>query len=314
MAPKTRKRTTGKGKRSTKSNKKKKFRESKCSPLVKRNPDKKPFSCYTDEQLFEMKELWNSRHPDAKITEKDSKEIWKRLRDNMSNVCNRESCWLKQKFAKNEVGKQFLQHSFAPKSPDVWKKNPTEWLTSVDIANVMNQYEKAYPSFEFIGPSPIDFDTHMTKDGGEGGGKKECVWQELCQFDLFDYIRKGKKKIGVVFNLDPHYLDGSHWVALFVDVSKKIIFFFDSNGEPAPDEVMRLVKKIKRQGKKQNIKFKFDSNEGVEHQLENTECGIYCLYFIIQLVKGDKTSDFFKKTIIRDNVMQKLRKIYFNVY
>ena len=135
-----------------------------------------------------MKDLWNSRHPDAEIKETKSKEIWKRLRDNMSNVCNRESCWLKQKFAKNEVGKKFLQHSFAPKSPDVWKKNPTEWLTSVDISNVMQQYEKAYPSFEFIGPSPIDFDTHMT-----GSGQKECVWQELCEFDLFDYMRKGKK-------------------------------------------------------------------------------------------------------------------------
>ena len=311
MASKTRRQNINKGKNRKTKKQKKQFQESKCSPLVKRNPEKKPFSCYTDEQLFEMKELWNSRHPDAKIDETDSKEIWKRLRDNMSNVCNRESCWLKQNFAKNEIGKNFLEHSFAPKSPDVWKKNPTEWLTSVDIANVMNQYEKAYPFFEFIGPSPIDFDTHMTK---EIGGKKECVWQELCQFDLFDYMRKGKKKVGVIFNLDPHYLDGSHWVALFIDVTKKIIFFFDSNGEPVPDEVMRLVKKIKRQGKKHNISFKFDSNEGVEHQLKNTECGIYCLYFIIQLTKNNKTTDFFKKNIIRDDVMQKLRHIYFNVY
>ena len=312
MAPKTKKRNTDKSKRSTTSRHKKKFRESKCSPLVKRNPDKKPFSCYTDQQLSEMRDLWNSRHPDAKITETDSKEIWKRLRDNMSNVCNRETCWLKQKFVKSEVGKKFLQHSFAPKSPDVWKKNPTEWLTSVDISNVMKQYEKAYPSFEFIGPSPIDFDTHITNTRSQDGRKKECVWQELCEFELFDYVRKGKKKIGIIFNLDPHYLDGSHWVALFVDVAKKSIFYFDSNGESAPDEVMRLVKKIKTQGKKQNIRFKFDSNQGIEHQLKNTECGIYCLYFIIQLTKGTKKAEYFKTNIIRDDVMQKLRKIYFD--
>ena len=31
----------------------------------------------------------------------------------------------------------------------------------MDILDVMKQYEKAYKCFEFMGPTPIDFDTKM---------------------------------------------------------------------------------------------------------------------------------------------------------
>ena len=36
------------------------------------------------------------------------------------------------------------KYTFAPKAPDEWKENPTEWLTSIDILEVMKQYEKKY--------------------------------------------------------------------------------------------------------------------------------------------------------------------------
>ena len=51
-----------------------------------------------------------------------------------------------------------------------------------------------------------------------------------CKFDLKDYLKEGKNKIGIVFNMDPHYKSGSHWISLFINVKKKVIFFFDSVG------------------------------------------------------------------------------------
>lgn len=302
---------------------KKKFTKAQCSPLVNKQEKNLKYSCYTTEQLYNMRDLWNARHPDAKITDTDSKKIWEKLRENMSDSCNRESCWLSQKFMKNNVGRYLLQYSFAPKSPKIWNKRPNEWLTSVDLSNVMKQYEKAFPTFDFIGPSPIDFDTHIMPDSYNSPldkkentpgnrKKKECVWEELCEFKLMDYLQKGKTNIGVIFNLDPHYLEGSHWVALFINIKKAEIFYFDSNGDPTPKEVKRLIKKIMKQGQKHGIHFRSDSNHGVDHQLENTECGIYCLYFIIELLTGKKTGEYFKKHIIRDDSMEKLRNVYFN--
>ena len=72
---------------------------------------------------------------------------------------------------------------FSPKSPESWKRNINEWLSSVDILKFMKQYEKAYHCFEFLGPSPIDFDTHVAY------GK--CVWEDLCNFKLSDTISRG---------------------------------------------------------------------------------------------------------------------------
>ena len=56
------------------------------------------------------------------------------------------------------------------------EKNPYAWLNSDDIIKVMNQYEKKYKNFKFIGPSPIDF-----QDKKFYGN---CVWEELCNFSI----------------------------------------------------------------------------------------------------------------------------------
>jgi hypothetical protein len=191
-------------------------------------------------------------------------------------------------------------------SPSEWKTNPNEWLSSVDIDKVMNQYKKAYKCFEFIGPSPIDFDT-KTSHG-------ECVWNELCNFSLANQIKKGKNKIGIIFNTDPHNKSGSHWISLFINIKKKIICFFDSVGTKPSKEIMKLVNRIIDQGHKLNpkINFKFENNNGIEHQNKNTECGIYSLFFIIHMLQDKTSENFYKTHIINDGQIQNYRKIYFN--
>ena len=77
----------------------------------------------------------------------------------------------------------------------------------------MKQYEKTYKCFDFIGPSPIDYDKHVSYG--------ECVWEELCEFSLNKQIKEGKTKIGIIFNLDPHHKPGSHWVAMFINTKKR---------------------------------------------------------------------------------------------
>ena len=144
-----------------------------CSP--KKRDEINEYTCYTDKALFKLRDLWNARHPDVKITTNNAKEIHAQLSKLLSNVCNKESCWLKQKSEFGELPKE-TSDVFAPDSPPEWKSNPNEWLSSVDITNVMKQYEKAYKCFEFIGPSPVDFDTRKMYG--------ECVWNELCKFNI----------------------------------------------------------------------------------------------------------------------------------
>jgi len=279
--------------------------------LVKLNCSPKPkneindFSCYTNKSLFKLRDLWNARHPDAKIKSSSPKEIHNKITSYLSSVCNKESCWLKQKGVFGKVDNETAE-SFAPETPKEWKHNPNEWLSSVDIMSVMKQYEKAYKCFDFIGPSPIDFDTKELYG--------ECVWDELCNFSIKEQMKKGKTKIGIVFNTDPHDGPGEHWISLFINIKKKKIFFFDSAGDGPPKEVMVLVNRIIDEGKNINPKmnFGFDSNEGIEHQYGNTECGIYSIFFIVHLLEDKFTEHYLKTHILKDKYMEKFRHIYFN--
>ena len=274
-----------------------------CSPKPKGEIN--DFSCYTNKSLYKLRDLWNARHPDVKITSNSPKEIHRFITEKLSGICNKESCWLNQKAEFGPLQSD-MADSFAPESPAEWKKNPNEWLSSIDIMNVMKQYEKAYRCFDFIGPTPIDFDTRKLYG--------ECVWDELCNFSLADQIKNGKTKIGIIFNTDPHNRPGQHWISMFINIKKKEIFFFDSTGDKPMPQIMALVDNIKDQGLKlkKKIIFKFDSNEGIEHQYGNTECGIYSLYFIVHMIE-DKTTDHYLKThILKDKYMNKFRHVYFN--
>jgi len=291
-------------KRHSKHNKttlKKPFVKLNCSPENK----SKDYSCYSDTDLYKLRDMWNSRHPDQQIKSNNTKKIWSQLKEYYATICNKESCWVRQMTKNTKLEKELLD-AFAPESPKEWKTNPNEWLSSLDILRVMNQYEKKYKCFDFVGPSPINYDTYKLYG--------ECVWEELCHFDLAQQMKKGYTKIGVIFNLDPHYKSGSHWVSLFINIKNKTIFFFDSAGEYIPPQIEKFVNTVIKQGKQlsEPIYFKFDQNHPVEHQYGNTECGIYSIFFIIHMLEDKITGHYLKTHILKDKYMQKFRKIFYN--
>lgn len=273
------------------------LKKEKCSP--KKSGDALPFTCYTSEALNKIKNVWNARHPDEKITSTTPRKIWEELRYHMSDTCDSESCWIRHQCIKHDIDRSLLGDMFAPVSPEKWKRNPNEWLTTVDIQKVMKQWEKADPTFRFLGPSPIDYDTHKMYN--------ECVWEDICKFDLLDTIKKGKKKVGLIFNLDKHTESGSHWVAIYVDTNKKEIYFFDSYGDDIPDQLMKFCETVKEQS---NNTYEIFINKKV-HQKGNSECGMYSMYFIIQLLNGTPYETF-QKERVPDEKMLQLRKEYFN--
>jgi hypothetical protein len=280
-----------------------------CSPIVKKMKKVKG-SCYTDDVLIKIKNSYNKKHPENKIKTKNPNKLWTELKQRL-DTCPTEDCWLKELNEKEK--KEINDIFFAPKQPDEWKNNPTEWLSNYDILDILKQYEETYKNFKFIGPTPIDFDTKV---------EQNCVWEELCSFNLKNIIDKKYNKIGVIFNLDKHNEPGSHWVSLFVDIEHSIIFYFNSAGETCPQEIKNLVNKITEQGSSLKIHFKNYENYPTEHQYGNTECGMYSLFFIITMLTGetefkkkltnDDKIDLFKNHKIPDKYIQQYRNIYFN--
>lgn len=283
----------------------KKFNNTQCHPKQITYKKKSFNSCFKENTLNDIKNIWNKRYPDNKIISCHPKLIWQSLKSKLINTCTNEMCWIdniiKNKSKKNKLKQQL----FAPVTPKSWKTNNNEWLSSVEIMDVMKQYEDTYNNFKFFGPSPIDYDTIEYNNS--------CVWPELCNINIKNLLEKDKKKVGFIFNTDKHYQDGSHWIAMFLDLDKNIIFFFDSNGTKEPREITKLKKKIQKQCiEKCKIKIKLDSNYPFEHQKKDGECGMYCLYFIISLIKKSHNFNYFKTKKIPDKKMNKFRNIYFN--
>jgi len=274
-----------------------------CSPT---NEHENEFTCYSNEALIKLRNSWNKRRPDSKINSDDPTVIWQSLYDRLSSSCDSEKCWLRQKFLTSDLDIETIKYTFAPQAPKSWNKNPTEWLSSTDIEEVMAHYEHKFKNFTFLGPSPIDFDTILEDD--------KCVWNELCHFNILTQLKRGKNKIGIIFNTDPHNKGGEHWISMFINLSKEpFIFYFDSTGDPPPKEINKFTERILEQAKHIGLNLEYYENHPFEHQKGNTECGMYSLYMITQVLLGKKHPVHFKKERIDDLEMIKKRSTYFNM-
>ena len=100
--------------------------------------------------------------------------------------------------------------------------------------------------------------------------------------------KEQKTKLGVVFNLDKHDKDGSHWVSMFIDLEDQFIFYLDSGGEKIQPEIKQLAERVMKQGLEMTPKMHihFYENCPIEHQMGENECGMYALFFIITMLIG----------------------------
>ena len=208
-----------------------------------------------------------------------------------------------------EEKRRLLKTYFRPEMPAEWFKDPDAWLSSVDIEEVMRQYEEAVPSFKFLGVVPIDFSA--PEPGGiervEGGAK--CLAQEYCTVDLKAERARGIRTIGCVFNLDPSTKGGSHWVACAIILKPRsggAIYYFDSYGEQPPAQVAHFMRALKLQDPALVLKY-----NGRRFQYGGSECGMYSMYFVICMINRVPFATFVRHTVA-DKYMLELRKILFS--
>ena len=224
--------------------------------------------------------------------------------------CNNEYCWefmdtIKHKLPSNEY--EILQESFRPLMPGTWKDDPNTWLNTKDIDNVLKQYEDEYPYFKYYGASPIDFDlkTH----------NNQCKVSDLCNINIKELLDDDIKCIGMVFNVDPHTKGGQHWFSMYVDLvgmnrKKPTIYYFDSiSTSITSNEIKELIEKLQSQALDNHFTLDLIYNDK-NHQKENTECGVYCLHFLTNMLKGTQFKQYLKKPL-SDKDIEKFRNIFY---
>jgi len=191
-----------------------------------------------------------------------------------------------------------------PEAPMSWTNKPTEWLSSDDIDKSQEYYQSIIPDYYYTGSVPIDFDLH-----NETG---KCLVSSLCSLSVSTLYKKGYRRIGIVFNTDPHDGPGEHWIAAFCDMRPELEYpkmtYFDSYGQKPEPEIQRLMKKWKDQVDDMKIHPKpMDlSYNAVRHQYKDAQCGMYCIYFLhcsLFDIPMDKT--------VPDDVVMMMRPLFF---
>ena len=249
--------------------------------------------------------------------------------------CKDELCWTSTDIVKKSV--KNYKDLFVPIMPDKWREKPDEWLNTTDIDNVLKQYSRANKKFYYPGATSIDFDLKSSNG--------YCEVSDICNISLPKLYKKGTRKIGLVFNTDPSTKGGEHWISAYIDLNgidrqvllggssseiggkkkktkrkskgrKKVtknkvygMYFFDSVSDPAPKQVKSLYKRLKKQAKKLDLDLEFFEND-IQHQSGNNECGVYCLYFISNMLKNKSYFNIIED-IKRDKDMHEFRKVFF---
>ena len=282
------------------------FTKKHCSP----RKCKIDYSCLSKNILISIAKILNKNYnAKIKIKKRSKKKLYNDIKEKLSRAeCKTESCGtninkIMDKLSDKEK-KQFNE-SFRPLKPDNWNNNANTWLNTTDINNVMRQYEKKYPYFKYYGATPIDF--HIKSDD-------TCLVSNLCNINLNNL--KNKKCIGMVFNTDPHNKSGQHWFSMFIDtvgrnLENPTIYYFDSataikDIEELPLQILNLIDKLQKQS---NNKFDILYND-IKHQYGSTECGVYCIHFLTEMLKGIAFEDYVSKKL-SDKKIEKYRNKFF---
>ena len=86
-----------------------------------------------------------------------------------------------------------------------------------------------------------------------------------------------------IYNLEPSYMSGSHWVATYV--KNNVINYFDSFGLPPFQEIVNHAKK-------RNLTLLHQDDQ--IQNIMTTTCGYFCLYFLNEMNKGQTYFDLLK--------------------
>lgn len=224
-------------------------------------------SVFDEEAIERLREVYNKEHPrEAPIKKGPAETMWTHLQERFREKCTtgQAECIVASLLRK-------------PKAPKEWALNREEWLSSDDIDAVEKSYTEIFPDYYYVATVPIDFDLKSET--------QTCLISALCSMKLKDLYDKGKQRIGIVINTDPHDGPGQHWVSVFADIRPELeyprVTYFDSYATAPESEVKALMKRWKTQWDatgvhSKGMKMTFNKTR---HQYKDSECGMYCLYF-----------------------------------
>jgi hypothetical protein len=198
--------------------------------------------------------------------------------------CDDEKCVVGIKFGDVEVKKH-------------WKPvGPLDntWLSNYNIDDVLGWWQEEYPDFIHIPYQTIDF---------------MKLGSELSKFNMCE---NAGKCAGVVINTDTSFGPGEHWFAMFLDMRSLpyTIEYFNSEGTMPKKAIGEFCSYQQELSKKSSKPCEIIIASSIRHQMGNSECGPYSLYYIYSRLNG-VGYEVFGRRPISDDYMTRFRKAIF---
>lgn len=273
--------------------------------------DDKNKTCFSTSQLMEMAKAYNRYIAKSKLNpnriqsfgnislidiKNDKTFLLSEFRKRFQNVCGGDDICITHQAFMNDIVKEMRNdiqtNTFRSSGP----QDPKEWLSTVDINNIMSQYESVYPHFKFMGAVPLNCD--------------EYSFCKLYKMNFDEHEKNGVKNMGIIFNLDRHGQPGSHWVALYINIAGGEIYFCDSNGKPPIDNISGMINQFARyyrKNKGKDVVYKYNT---IPYQKDSSECGIYSCNFIIRKLAGESFDDIVNNALDFKQI-NSCRNVYF---
>lgn len=288
-----------------------------CSPSHRVNTRNN--TCFSHRELSALLASHGLRA--RKSTRKNLRSLRKSLDGRCGGVDDEERCWL------DESPVVIKSDALQPPMPIDWDVAPTTWLSNFDIARVMLQFEEHYTDWKFLGVFPINF--------GDKHDSGRCIGDIMCDLSI-DKLKTDSgqpiTRFGAIFNLDPHYMGGSHWTACFCDFKRKPkstqgggigdrgerrgrsnfgIYYYDSTSNKYGREVETFMDRIKSQVKHKRSKFQINHNQ-IEKQFKDTECGMFSMVFLIKMLEDSHVFSHVCESMGDDDDMTALRRVLYD--
>jgi hypothetical protein len=184
--------------------------------------------------------------------------------------------------------------------------NSQKLLINVVIDKSLELWREKHPNFAPVGFCMMDFDSYASA---------------LSRFDITAAYNNGSRCMGVVLNTDHHGGRGKHWVCMFCDMrggrgTPWTVEYFNSSGRAPPQTARAWM--IATRNKLAAIRGEDGETAKVKdvvvntraHQMQDTECGVYCLFYIWTRLSGSPHSTFAGDRV-SDKDMETLREFLF---
>jgi hypothetical protein len=287
-----------------------------------------------DKALEQSKSVNNPGLPNANT--KEAKIIRKAA---AALGCDSELCVLTSSEVKSAIGNDVINKEIAVKFKETGPRNGNEWLSNINIDKTLHKWAVEFDDLYVYSFCMSDF--YKTK--GSLAVLKICdiLDGKVPQKTAAGMITRPCKRMCCVLNTDVSSGRGIHWVCIFVDTIRNPISieYFNSAGNPPFLNATKWMEQTRAELLKyiphgDNLQDKVSLSEGklypaasshsllqrknvetlsvtsVPHQESDSECGVYCLFYIRKRLEGTPYSYFMDKRI-PDSEMTEFRKYLF---